>query len=456
MEKAQAVILSFAKSEVLYAIVLIALMPLIVVYAIKPDSSNALLPMYLQLVSVVPPGMVLTTLYLVRAVNEPLYLLPIKKKKAAVSISFKILVCSLVLPMMGYVNLLVMYYNKFGHFTMNNILIFLTVTVFLIIGYLGLNREIVERSKNYSKYFEELQNSKDLSQKIPLAGSDELAILAISCNDFTESLRKYIELVKEQATGIDNSVEGVAAVVENTAEHTNNTVEITSQIAASISEVADSTQVTSALSMEMINAANAGSQGINQVLDQMNSITLSSEEVRQAVGALSEKVDSVGKMVDLIYNIAEQTNLLALNAAIEAARAGEQGRGFAIVADEVRKLAGQTTETSDKVAKLINDIINDCAVAVDSISRSVAQVQTGDRDVKNISVSFNEIMQTINKLGLRVQEIAAASEQVAAGAETVNDNMQKHRESIADVSAACHSLSKISAELSKSSKLFKV
>ena len=67
----------------------------------------------------------------------------------------------------------------------------------------------------------------------------------------------------------------------------------------------------------------------------------------------TEQIDSV---MSAIRTIAEQTNLLALNAAMKAARVGQLGRGFVIVDDEVRQLAIQTTESTEEIQQIVEQI----------------------------------------------------------------------------------------------------
>jgi uncharacterized protein YukE len=71
---------------------------------------------------------------------------------------------------------------------------------------------------------------------------------------------------------------------------------------------------------------------------------------------IAARTQDVQSILSEIGAIAKQTNLLALNAAIEAARAGEAGRGFAVVADEVRDLSGRTSQFSQQINKVIQNM----------------------------------------------------------------------------------------------------
>jgi methyl-accepting chemotaxis protein len=144
----------------------------------------------------------------------------------------------------------------------------------------------------------------------------------------------------------------------------------------------------------------------------------------------------------VIDEIAFQTNLLALNAGVEAARAGEAGRGFAVVASEVRALAGRSAEAAKEIKALI--------------SKSSAQVDHGVSLVTKTGGVLTRIATQVVEITGIVTGIAASAQEQSSGLNEVNmavnemDRVtQQNASMVEETTAAAHSLSQQTEELSK-------
>jgi methyl-accepting chemotaxis protein len=128
-------------------------------------------------------------------------------------------------------------------------------------------------------------------------------------------------------------------------------------------------------------------------------------EMTQRMGQIEKDSDEMGKIIKTIDEIAFQTNLLALNAAVEAARAGESGKGFAVVASEVRSLASR----SAKAAKDTQNLLEGTAQRVKASSGAI----------QSINANFRNIVETATTMGERLEQLAIANGEIAAGIEQI-------------------------------------
>ncbi|EPX78481.1 methyl-accepting chemotaxis protein [Salipiger mucosus] len=136
------------------------------------------------------------------------------------------------------------------------------------------------------------------------------------------------------------------------------------------------------------------------------------ERAVAAMQLIEQSSSEVGKIMDLIDDISFQTNLLALNAGVEAARAGESGKGFAVVASEVRSLAQRTSEAAAGVKQLILDseqqvangaqLVNDAGARLSSIVDEVSAVSSMIAQIRDDSRSQSESMGTLSETVARL------------------------------------------------------
>jgi len=242
--------------------------------------------------------------------------------------------------------------------------------------------------------------SGDLTLRLSSEGTDELASIGQSYNQFVGKMQGVLAQVRQSAEGVATASAEIAQGNNDLSARTEQQASALEQTAASMEELgstvkqnADSARQANQLAQSASSVAVQGGEVVGQVVETMKGINASSRKIAD--------------IISVIDGIAFQTNILALNAAVEAARAGEQGRGFAVVASEVRSLAGRSAEAAKEIKQLINV--------------SVERVEQGTALVDQAGVTMAEVVGSIQRVTTIMGEISVASNEQALGVSQVGE-----------------------------------
>lgn len=342
--------------------------------------------------------------------------------------------------------------------SMGQRMILLTLMVaggFIVVGIILAN-SIAKPIRQIAQRFTDLgQGDGDLSQRIEIEGTDEIAQLSQGFNGFIDKIHQSMKEVSATSRALHHAAANVSnksqTTFDNSQHQREQTVQVVTamnQMGSTISEIAANAATAAETANEAATSTLQGKKVITQAKDTIDRLAIDMTNTGEVVGELAKKTQDIGSILDVIREISEQTNLLALNAAIEAARAGDQGRGFAVVADEVRNLASRTASSTEEIQTMIHQLQADAKEAVQAMEMGQSISTEGVEFTQSAAQELETILLKIRDITDRNTQVATATEEQSTVVYTINSNVEEINVVNEKTTVTAEQLAQASQELS--------
>ena len=260
----------------------------------------------------------------------------------------------------------------------------------------------IHEEKNKAEHL--LTNTLEISQAI----SDDI-----------EAVSSRMEQLMSAMSATSQSMKDVTSGANETADSLQHQLSQTEEIMEQIDSAKAVTETIGNNVTQTEQTISLGKENIDQLLVSVNHSESIGATVTEKMNELMENTKKMNSIVEMINSITSQTSLLSLNASIEAARAGEAGRGFAVVAGEIQTLAGQTSEATVNITKLINDINNSIQEVFISTNQMMENNRTQNHAVETMASTFEEIQQCVSNIDEVSSNLENVVEELVRSNETI-------------------------------------
>ncbi|MCG9677811.1 methyl-accepting chemotaxis protein [Vibrio sp. Isolate24] len=294
----------------------------------------------------------------------------------------------------------------------------------------------------------------DLTQRLDESRNDEVGSIARGYNQFVSYMGNVLQEIDRSRADlvatidhIDSQASEMKHQIQGQEQNIDQVATAIHEMSASSEEIASNANNTSDNVQQATVEVKHGLSSVSDTFSHTEAMSRQLDQSSQSIEKLSNDINAIDTVLDVISGVSEQTNLLALNAAIEAARAGDQGRGFAVVADEVRTLASRTQDSASEIRTIIENLQGLSNTVVKEVSQShstgkacLTAAQASEKHLESINQFVDEIHQLSSQTATATNEQSQVINEIAPHVSSIADVARSNTEMVNQTSHHCADL----------------
>lgn len=334
-------------------------------------------------------------------------------------------------------------------------------------------KEHLERHDELGRMMYALKNMQDmLSQMVTNIRNQSNTL-----KDSSDALSSSTQEATASSTSIAEATDQIAKMSATQADEISKIAERTHGLGNGIAETNEFLEESFEITRQALHLGEEGQELVKELLNNNDISNHKQQDVTAVIQEVNKYVGDAEQIIEIIHRIAKQINMLALNASIESARAGEAGRGFAVVADEIRVLSDETSNATEQIEAIINNMQLYTGKAVTDIGLMESLVASTNQSIETTSSLFDKTSSLIEALGkclksvqvhaagineskdhiiMAVDNISGTVQETSASTEEVSSSIEEQLAVIEDVEAHAEQSSQMATALQNLMEQFKL
>lgn len=320
---------------------------------------------------------------------------------------------------------------------------------------------------------ERSQDLRMLNEEIKTAGGGDLTVqftelrdsthdIATALNMVFPQIRAVVQDVQQTIVNLSAASEETLAMAKSTERSRSEQDQAIQHIAKLVTELNDFTKQLDGVfsrtrdsSLAVGTQIKTGSNAVQEVHEGVVKLSQSNMSIMHQAKAMTENIQSLAQMVDVVRRVANQSATVAFNAylAADSITEPEVSKRIKLSGDAMQKLTDSAKEAADLIAanlqsintaakdtqyvleesqsdiKTLTSMSSNAIKAMQTISEQVTQVVDGITSVagqtKDLNTRSDEVAETMDKIHHYSSDHSSASEQTATAISNLNSEAQR-------------------------------